>query len=104
MKCILLILDKTVRVNLSVAAKTKCEKIRRKIGAQLDQESQDAKAQKQDEKLRQEQKAYLEKLRALPPAEQRKLEEKKRAQDIKKQKSKMSKMVKFWLIQFQTNN
>lgn len=38
---------------------------------------------------------FKEKLRNLPPDEQRKLEEKKREKDMMKYKKKMSKIVKF---------
>ena len=55
------------------------------------------KEQKLMDKRREEEKVYLEKLRNLPIAEQRKLEEKKRAAELKQAKKKMSKMVKFWL-------
>lgn len=55
------------------------------------------KEQKLMDKRREEEKVYLEKLRNLPITEQRKLEEKKRAVELKQAKKKMSKMVKFWL-------
>jgi hypothetical protein len=38
---------------------------------------------------------FQEKLKSLPPDQQRKLEEKKREQDMAKLKKKMSKMMKF---------
>jgi hypothetical protein len=47
------------------------------------------------DKKREEEKIYLEKLRSLPITEQRKLEEKKRLQELKQAKKKMQKMVKF---------
>jgi len=47
---------------------------------------------------KEENKKYLEKLKSLPLAEQQKLEEKRRQNDLKQQKKKMQKMVKFWLF------
>ena len=95
LKAVFGILDRISKVKLSTASKTKCERSRKKVQSQRSQDDLEEKDRKQTEKLRVENQQYLDKLRSLPPAEQRKLEEKKRVQDLKKQKSRMQKMVKF---------
>jgi len=73
----------------------KCEKVRRKADSTKKKELNDEKEQKLLQQKREEEKKYNEKLKSLPLAEQIKLEEKRRQADLKVQKKKMSKLVKF---------
>lgn len=89
------ILDKVVKTKLSPGVKAKCEKVRRKVDQVKAKEKDEEKALQAAMLQREEDKKYLEKLKSLPLAEQQKLEEKRRQNDLKQQKKKMQKMVKF---------
>ena len=73
LRCVFLILDKAARVNLSAGARKKAEAIRKKVVSQADSVKKEEKDKIIEEKLRKEQQDYLNKLRSLPEAEQRKL-------------------------------
>ena len=96
LKACFAILDRIVKVKFSPQIKAKCEKVRRKADITKKKEVEEEKEQKLLQLKREEDKKYNEKLKALPVAEQMKLEEKRRQADLKQQKKKMSKMVKFW--------
>jgi hypothetical protein len=95
LKVVFAILDKVVKTKLSPGVKAKCEKVRRKVDQVKAKEKDEEKALQAAMLQREEDKKYLEKLKSLPLAEQQKLEEKRRQNDLKQQKKKMQKMVKF---------
>jgi len=95
LKAIFQMIDKVVRTKLSADARTKAERVRRKVDAVKNKEQNDEAEAKQLEKLRQEELKYQAKLRSLKPEEQRRLEEKKRKQEVAAQKKKMTKLSKY---------
>ena len=95
LKTIFLMVDKVVRIKLSENNKTKCERVRKKIDAVKNKEKHDELEEKQLEKERQERLKYEAKLRSLNPEQARKLEEKKRKQELTAQTKKMVKLSKY---------
>ena len=89
------LVDRAVRLQLTGKAKERAEKIRKTI----ERQKQKAVAEENEEavlaKKREKDLKWKEKLKGLPPAEQRKLEEKKREKEREKAKKRLSKMVKF---------
>lgn len=94
-KLIFQIIDKAVTLRLTGKAKEKADKVRKQVEKakqkQKDEENEEAILQKKREK----EAKFIEKLKSLPPSEQRKLEEKKREKDLMKAKKRMSKSIKF---------
>jgi oligoribonuclease NrnB/cAMP/cGMP phosphodiesterase (DHH superfamily) len=87
--------DKAASLRLTGAAKAKAEKARksadkeraRQVAADNEEETLKKKREKENE--------YIQKLKSLPPDQQRKLEEKKRAKEMHNMKKRVSKIVKF---------
>lgn len=94
-KLLFQMIDRAVTLRLTGKAKEKAEKARKAV----EKAKQKAKAEENEEatlqKKREKDLKFKEKLKSLPPSEQRKLEEKKREHDMQKQKKKLAKMVKF---------
>mmetsp|Transcript_47511 Transcript_47511/g.62845 ORF Transcript_47511/g.62845 Transcript_47511/m.62845 type:complete len:116 (+) Transcript_47511:868-1215(+) len=88
------IIDKVVRLKLSDAARTKCERNRKKTPNAKAKEQSDRQEEEQLEKLRKEQEDEKEKVRKMTPEQRKKYEEKKRKQEMQAQKKRMTKMVK----------
>ena len=82
LKTIFLMVDKVVKLKLSDSNTTKCERVRKKVDAVKNKEKHDELEEKQLEKERQERLKYEAKLRSLNPEQARKLEEKKRRQEL----------------------
>jgi hypothetical protein len=95
LKLLFQLVDRAVTLRLTGSAKQKAEKARKAVERlkqkQAAEENEDVVLQKKREK---EQK-FMDKLKTLPPAEQRKLQEKKREKEMNKQKKRLSKLVKF---------
>ena len=89
LKACFAILDKVVKVKMSKSCLAKCEYTRKKVDSQKNKEKEEEKAMKSAMAAREQELKYQEKLRSLPIAEQQRLEEKRRQQDIKQQKKKM---------------
>ena len=89
------LVDRIASLRLSDKAKSISEKNRKKA----EKEKKKEKTQEQEEEIlkkkRDKEQAYQDKLKSLPPDQQRKLEEKKRLKDLQKTKQKMSKVVKY---------
>lgn len=82
LKAIFQMIDKVVRMKLSADAQKRAENVRKKVDSVKNKEQNDEAEAKQLEKLREEDLKYQAKLRSLKPEEQRRLEEKKRKQDM----------------------
>ena len=94
-KLLFYMMDKAVTLRLQGEAKKKAEKARKAVERQKQKEKAEENEEEELRKKREKDRAFNEKLKSLPPAEQRKLEEQKRQKDIAKAKKRMSKMVKF---------
>ena len=88
------IIDKVVRLKLSDAARTKCERNRKKTPNAKAKEQNDAQEEAQLEKLRKEREDEKEKVKKMTPEQRKKYEEKKQKQELQSQKKRMVKLVK----------
>lgn len=95
LKAIITLIDRVATLNLSPQVKQKADKPRRAAERVKQQEKASENEDAILQKKREEKLKFQEKLKSLPPDQQRKLEEKKREQDMQKLKKKMSKMMKF---------
>lgn len=88
------IIDKVVRLKLSDAARTKCERNRKKTPNAKAKEQNDAQEEAQLEKLRKEREDEKERVKKMTPEQRKKYEEKKQKQELQSQKKRMVKLVK----------
>ena len=88
------IIDKVVRLKLSDAARTKCERNRKKTPNAKAKEQNDAQEEAQLEKLRKERDDEKERVKKMTPEQRKKYEEKKQKQELQAQKKRMVKLVK----------
>jgi hypothetical protein len=93
-KALFVLVDRVVSLRLSKDTRAKAEKSRKAIEKIKQKEKAEEKEEATLAKKREEKLKFQEKLKSLPPEQQRKLEEKKREQDMNKLKKKMSKMMK----------
>lgn len=94
-KLLFQIIDRTVTLKLTGAAKQKAEKARRAVEKQKQKQAADENDEALMAKNREKHNKFVEQLKQLPPHEQRKLEEKKREKELAKQKKRLSKLIKF---------
>ncbi|CDW86415.1 UNKNOWN [Stylonychia lemnae] len=95
LKALLMMVDKVATLRLSKEARAKADKNRKEAEKLKAKEKSEEEEEKILQKKREEDKKWQEKLRSLPPDEQRKLEDKKRQKDMQKQRARLSKIVKF---------
>mmetsp|Transcript_38504 Transcript_38504/g.28350 ORF Transcript_38504/g.28350 Transcript_38504/m.28350 type:complete len:403 (+) Transcript_38504:10-1218(+) len=88
------LVDRSVGLRLSTAARQRAEKSRKKVEKERASEEKERKEEEVLKKKREEELRYNEMLKKLSPEEQRKLEEKKHKKEVKKNQSKMQKFVK----------
>ncbi len=93
-KALFALVDRVVSLRLSKDTRAKAEKNRKAVEKIKQKEKAEEKEEATLAKKREEKLKFQEKLKSLPPDQQRKLEEKKREQDMNKLKKKMSKMMK----------
>lgn len=94
-KALFTMIDRAVTLRLSKDTRAKAEKNRKAVEKVKQKEKADEQEEALLAKKREEKLKFQEKLKSLPPDQQRKLEEKKREQEMQKLKKRMSKMVKF---------
>jgi len=95
LRMVLNLADKLSTLRLSPAAKTVADKNRQAAEKEKAKQMKDVKEEEILKKKKEKDQRFQEKLKSLPPDQQRKLEEKKRKKEVQKQKSKMSKIMKF---------
>ena len=83
-RAIFMMVDRIVTLRLSKDARAKAEKNRKEVEKIKAKERSEEEEEKLMQKKREEDKKWLDKLKSLPPDQQRKLEEKKRAKDMQK--------------------
>jgi hypothetical protein len=81
-KLLFTIADKIATLRLSKEARGKAEKNRKEAEKLKAKEKSEEEEEKLLQKKREEERKWQEKLRSLPPDEQRKMEEKKRQKDL----------------------
>lgn len=94
-KLLFYIVDRCVTLRLSQANRDKAEKSRKKVEKIRQKDKKEELEEEKLKKKREEDMKYKEKLKSLPPDQQRKLEEKKQKKDSKNMRSKFQKIVKF---------
>lgn len=84
MRAIFQILDKIPKLKVSASAQRKAQSVRKAVEKEKNDEEREAKELEIAEKKRIEQLEFNKKLRSLPPAEQKKLEEKRQKKELEK--------------------
>lgn len=94
-KLIFQMVDKAVTLRLTGTAKAKADKARKAVEKLKQRQAAEENEEATLQKKRELEAKFVEKLKSLPPDQQRKLEEKKREKEMQKQKKRLSKAVKF---------
>ena len=94
LKAVFQILDKIPKMKISDAAKKRAANARKSVESEKVREENEQEENEMLEKKRREQLEYNEKLKSLPPDQQKKLEDKRRKKELDATKRKMMKVVK----------
>ena len=94
LKAVFQILDKIPKMKISEAAKKRAANARKSVESEKVREENEQEENEMLEKKRREQLEYNEKLKSLPPDQQKKLEDKRRKKELDATKRKMMKVVK----------
>lgn len=94
-KLLFYLVDRVVTLRLYQSNRQKAEKNRKAVEKIKQKEKQDENEEQILQKKKERDLKFQEKLKSLPPDQQRKLEEKKREKEMAKQKKRMAKIVKF---------
>lgn len=83
-KLLFYIADRVTQLRLSQSSRAKTDKNRREAEKHKQREKNEEQEEEKLKEKKEKEKAYYEKLKTLPPEQQRKLEEKKRSKDMLK--------------------
>ena len=89
------LVDKVAQLKISQQTRQKLLKNRLAMERQKQKEKLEEKEEEKTNKKREEKEKFVQKLKQLPPDEQRRMEEKKHKKDLQKSKSRMMKVMRF---------